>query len=77
MFEERALINGKLNRHEYALGIYILVLGDHKRALEYCDKVYTTKGATNVRTHLLCMFLLVYSQGFEELCVHISVLTIW
>lgn len=48
MFEERALINGKLGRHEDALGIYILVLGDHQRALEYCEKAYTTKGAKNV-----------------------------
>lgn len=50
MFEERAIINGKLGRHEHALGIYILVLGDYRRALEYCDKVFSTKkkGSENV-----------------------------
>lgn len=50
MFEERAIINGKLGRHDHALGIYILVLGDYRRALEYCDKVFSTKktGSENV-----------------------------
>lgn len=44
MFEERALINGKLGLHEHALSIYLILLGDYNRALEYCDKVYKEGG---------------------------------
>nr|CAD7463732.1 unnamed protein product [Timema tahoe] len=39
MFEERAIILGKLGRHEQALSVYVSVLGDVPKAMEYCDKV--------------------------------------
>ncbi|KAK9879568.1 hypothetical protein WA026_006636 [Henosepilachna vigintioctopunctata] len=38
--EERALILGRLGRHDQALAIYIRVLGDIDKALAYCNKVY-------------------------------------
>lgn len=44
LFEERAIILGKLGRHEQALSIYVSVLADIQRAKEYCDKVYTLGG---------------------------------
>lgn len=43
MFEERALICGKAGKHEVALGIYLLVLGDYDKALKFCDTVYNEK----------------------------------
>lgn len=44
MFEERAIILGKLGKHEQALSIYVTVLSDIQRAKEYCDKVYRQGG---------------------------------
>lgn len=44
LYEERAIILGKLGRHEQALSIYVSVLGDIQRAKEYCDKVYQKGG---------------------------------
>lgn len=39
LFEERAIVLGKLGRHEQALAIYLSTLGDVPRAIQYCDKV--------------------------------------
>ncbi|KAK9500068.1 hypothetical protein O3M35_001406 [Rhynocoris fuscipes] len=59
MFEERALINGKLRRHEHALSIYLILLGDYNRALEYCDKVYKEgkEGSDKVYVEVLKLLL--------------------
>lgn len=45
LFEERAVILGKLGKHEQVLSIYVNILGDVDRAVEYCNKVYN-KGDT-------------------------------
>ncbi|XP_028037182.1 vam6/Vps39-like protein [Bombyx mandarina] len=39
LFEERAVVLGKLGRHEMALAIYVLILGDVERAMRYCENV--------------------------------------
>uniref|UniRef100_A0A1B6MRH7 CNH domain-containing protein n=1 Tax=Graphocephala atropunctata TaxID=36148 RepID=A0A1B6MRH7_9HEMI len=59
LFEERAIILGKLGRHEQALSIYVSVLSDIQRAREYCDKVYKqdSPGADDV--YVLLMRLLI------------------
>jgi len=40
MFEERALILEKLGRHDQAISIYVHVLKDAQRAMDYCSRVY-------------------------------------
>jgi hypothetical protein len=40
MFHERALLLGRLNRHEQALAIYALVLKDMELAKTYCYQTY-------------------------------------
>lgn len=40
LFEERAVILGRLGNHEQALFIYVRVLGDIARAVLYCNSVY-------------------------------------
>ncbi|XP_071701680.1 vacuolar sorting protein 39-like [Rutidosis leptorrhynchoides] len=40
LFEERALLLGKMNQHELALSIYIHKLHVPDLALSYCDRVY-------------------------------------
>lgn len=41
--EERAIVLGKIGQHEEALGIFIYVLNNSKRAEEYCMSVYKKK----------------------------------
>lgn len=40
LLEERAIIIGRLGRHDQALAIYVQVLGDYEKATEYCKKVW-------------------------------------
>ena len=40
LFEERALLLGRLGRHDIALAIYAHVLNDPDMAEEYCRKLY-------------------------------------
>lgn len=41
LFEERAIILGRLGRHQQAISIYISLLNDIPRAIQYCQNVYT------------------------------------
>lgn len=43
MFEERAVILGKLDKHEQVLSIYVMMLADVKRAIQYCQQVYSDR----------------------------------
>lgn len=40
LFEERAIILGKLQKHEKVLAIYVQILGDINKATNYCESVY-------------------------------------
>ncbi|KAK4886156.1 hypothetical protein RN001_002427 [Aquatica leii] len=40
LLEERAVILGRLGKHEQALFIYVRVLGDIPRAVSYCNRIY-------------------------------------
>lgn len=40
LLEERALILGRLKKHEKVLAIYIQILGNVEKASEYCEEVY-------------------------------------
>lgn len=42
LFEERAIILGKLKRHEKVLAIHVQILGDVPKAIAYCVDVYNT-----------------------------------
>lgn len=41
LFEERAIILGRLGRHQQAISIYISLLNDIPRAIQYCHNVYS------------------------------------
>jgi len=58
-YEERAILLGRLGRHEQALDIYIHTLRNMKLAEEYCDKNYAKdkEGNKDVYYLLLKMFL--------------------
>ena len=40
LFEEKALLLGRLGRHDVALALYAHVLKDPKMAEEYCRRTY-------------------------------------
>ncbi|XP_078593471.1 vam6/Vps39-like protein isoform X1 [Branchiostoma floridae x Branchiostoma japonicum] len=58
-FEERALLLGRLGRHEQAIAIYTHVLTDNWMALEYCARNYDRhkEGNKDVYVYLLRMYL--------------------
>lgn len=41
LFEERAIILGRLGRHQQAISIYISLLNNVQKAIDYCHNVYT------------------------------------
>lgn len=52
LFEERAIILGKLGKHEKVIAIYIQVLGDVDKAADYCESVYQSD-PSNVNIYVL------------------------
>ncbi|KAK7863279.1 hypothetical protein R5R35_005325 [Gryllus longicercus] len=59
LFEERAVVVGKLGHHEKALSIYVSILGDVPRAIQYCDKVYEQKAEGYEDVYVLLMRMLI------------------
>uniref|UniRef100_A0A8D8VAN1 Vam6/Vps39-like protein n=1 Tax=Cacopsylla melanoneura TaxID=428564 RepID=A0A8D8VAN1_9HEMI len=64
LYEERAIVLGKLKKHEQVLGIYVTVLGDIQKAIEYCEHVHQNKlqskeelASTPVHTLLLKLLI--------------------
>jgi hypothetical protein len=59
LFEERAIVLGKLQKHEKVLAIYIQILGDVEKAIQYCDEVYYTAGNNHHDVYLILIRLLL------------------
>jgi tetratricopeptide (TPR) repeat protein len=59
LLEERAIILGKLGKHEQALAIYVRALGDISKSVEYAQKVYesNTPGCQSVYAGLIKLVL--------------------
>lgn len=55
LFEERAIVLGKLGKHEKVLAIYIQILGDVDKAIAYCDEVFTTSSASQHEVYIILM----------------------
>ena len=53
-FEERAILLGRLGRHEQALTIYVHILRDPDKALEYCRQHYSSERPADSRVSFLC-----------------------
>ncbi|KAI5642851.1 vacuolar sorting protein 39 domain 2 domain-containing protein [Phthorimaea operculella] len=62
LFEERAVILGKLGRHEQALAIYVQILGDVNRAIRYCENVSQNRDDKNVDVYVILMRILMNPQ---------------
>ncbi|KAG6441077.1 hypothetical protein O3G_MSEX001642 [Manduca sexta] len=59
LFEERAIIFGKLGRHEHALAIYVLILGEVERAIQYCENVSKVPDEQNQDIYVILMRILM------------------
>ncbi|CAB3255745.1 unnamed protein product [Arctia plantaginis] len=59
LFEERAIMLGKLGRHEQALAIYILILGDVDRAIRYCENVSRAASHKHQDVYVILMRILM------------------
>ncbi|XP_053608252.1 vam6/Vps39-like protein [Plodia interpunctella] len=59
LFEERAIILGKLGRHEQALAIYVQILGDVQRAIRYCENICLSSKNKNQDVYVILMNILV------------------
>ncbi|KAI4327594.1 hypothetical protein L6164_020034 [Bauhinia variegata] len=63
LYEERAILLGKMNQHELALSLYVHKLHVPELALSYCDRVYeqihqpSAKTASNIYLTLLQIYL--------------------
>ncbi|KAK8685821.1 hypothetical protein V6N13_124855 [Hibiscus sabdariffa] len=64
LFEERAILLGKMNQHELALSLYVHKLHVPELALSYCDRVYESavhqpppKSSVNIYLTLLQIYL--------------------
>ncbi|XVF62028.1 hypothetical protein PTKIN_Ptkin08bG0184100 [Pterospermum kingtungense] len=64
LFEERAILLGKMNQHELALSLYVHKLHVPELALAYCDRVYESvvpqpvaKSSANIYLTLLQIYL--------------------
>lgn len=53
LFEERAIVLGKLEKHEKVLAIHIQILGDIEKAANYCESVYDETKESTVNVFVL------------------------
>lgn len=52
LFVERAIILGKLGKHEKVIAIYVQVLGDVDGAAAYCDQVFEADEVANANIYV-------------------------
>lgn len=72
MFEERAILMGKLGRHEEALAIYVYILKDHKMAEDYCKITYVPDEPENKKVFFYLFRLYLTSSDYRCLGVNAS-----
>ncbi|CRK91919.1 CLUMA_CG005538, isoform A [Clunio marinus] len=59
LFEERAIVLGKLDKHEKVIAIYIQILGDVEKAINYCDEVHKASGLNHHEVYIILIRLLL------------------
>lgn len=74
LYEERAILLGKMNQHELALSLYVHKLNTPELALSYCDRVYesTQQPSAKSSSSIYLVLLQIYlnprrtTAGFER-----------
>ncbi|GBP23493.1 hypothetical protein EVAR_12773_1 [Eumeta japonica] len=67
LMEERAIILGKLGRHEQALAIYVQILGDVERAIRYCEATTQKPTDKNQDVYVILMRILMNPEQTSAL----------
>lgn len=67
LFEERAILLGKLGRHEQALSIYTNILNDVPAAIDYCNANYQLESPSSREVKLCLIGLTKYHCLFDVL----------
>lgn len=60
LYEERAILLGKLNQHELALSLYVHKLHVPELALSYCDRVYESQPSGKSHSNIYLTLLQIY-----------------
>ncbi|KAI3726490.1 hypothetical protein L1987_66287 [Smallanthus sonchifolius] len=60
LYEERAILLGKMNQHELALSLYVHKLHLPELALSYCDRVYESEVNRKAEGNIYLILLQVY-----------------
>ncbi|XP_057542149.1 vacuolar sorting protein 39 [Amaranthus tricolor] len=60
LYEERAILLGKLNQHELALSLYVHKLHVPELALSYCDRVYESQPLGKFHSNIYLTLLQIY-----------------
>ncbi|XP_059481354.1 vam6/Vps39-like protein [Neocloeon triangulifer] len=69
LFDERAIVLGRMGMHENAISIFLRTLNNTSKAMEYCENVYRWKqeGYETVYVQLLRMIIDPPSDPFQEM----------
>ncbi|KAL1752471.1 hypothetical protein FB107DRAFT_219865 [Schizophyllum commune] len=57
LYEARAILLGRLGRHDQALELYVYKLQDYIKAEEYCKRIYASNPGSNIFLTLLRIYL--------------------
>ncbi|KAL5099435.1 hypothetical protein RYX36_003762 [Vicia faba] len=60
LYEERALLLGKMNQHELALSLYVHKLHVPELALSYCDRVYSHQPSLKSSSNIYLLLMQIY-----------------
>ncbi|XP_062214782.1 vacuolar sorting protein 39-like [Phragmites australis] len=78
LFEERAILYGKINQHLRALSLYVHKLQMPERAVAYCDRVYEEGAQQPSKSNIYFNFLQIYlnprkaEKEFEQKIVPVA-----
>lgn len=64
LIEERALIVGRLGKHDQAIALYVRALGDVQKAEDYCEKVYKRGGPGTQTVYVSLINLILKPDSF-------------
>ncbi|KAH0999814.1 hypothetical protein HUJ04_013582 [Dendroctonus ponderosae] len=68
LIEERALILGRLGKHDQAIALYVRALGDIDKAKEYCEQIFAKKGPGSQNVYV-CLIKLILNADTSHLAL--------
>ncbi|XP_053207667.1 vam6/Vps39-like protein isoform X2 [Panonychus citri] len=77
LWEERAIVSGKMGHHKDALSIYALYLRDYNKAEQYCIKVYSKDNPNNRDVFLILLNLYVNQPSESSVTTSTSSISSW